>query len=278
MRPASRLRRRLRRSPPKHPTGAKVATGQPGVGARVGCSGWQYKHWRGDFYPASLPQNRWLEYYAQHFDTVEINNTFYRLAEASSFQQWRRRAPRGFEYAVKASRFLTHMKKLKDPQEPVERFLERARYLGPSLGPILFQLPPHWSLNVERLETFLAALPPRRRYAIEFRDPSWYAEAVLARLASHRVALCLHDMTGSESGKVVTGPFVYVRFHGSQGARKYSGTYSDDALDEWAEWLSQPLRDGLPVYAYFNNDAGGHAPRDAVRLRDKIRHLSAFAA
>jgi uncharacterized protein YecE (DUF72 family) len=252
--------------------------GPSGVRARIGCSGWLYKHWRGNFYPASLPQKAWLEHYAQHFDTVEINNTFYRLPEASTFKEWRRRAPRDFEYAVKASRFLTHMKKLKNPEEPIARFFDRARYLGSALGPVLFQLPPRWPLNFERLEEFLAALPARRRYAIEFRDPSWYADDVLARLASHRVVLCLHDMTGSESAKLVTGPFVYVRFHGSQGGRKYSGTYSDAALDEWAQWLSDRLRAGVPVYAYFNNDADGHAPRDAVRLRDKIRHLSAFAA
>jgi len=247
------------------------------VRARVGCSGWQYKHWRGHFYPAALPRKAWLEHYAEHFDTVEINNTFYRLPEASSFQEWRRRAPRGFEYAVKASRFLTHMKKLKDPQVPIARFFERAQYLGPALGPVLFQLPPRWPLNMERLQELLAALPPRRRYAIEFRDPSWYADEVLARLAARRVALCLHDMTGSASGKLVTGPFVYVRFHGSHGVRKCSGTYSENVLDGWAEWLSDRLRAGLPVYAYFNNDAEGHAPRDAVRLREKIRHLSAFA-
>jgi uncharacterized protein YecE (DUF72 family) len=252
--------------------------GPSGVRAHVGCSGWQYKHWRGNFYPADIPQKRWLEHYAAHFDTVEINNTFYRLPEASSFKEWRRRAPHDFEYAVKASRFLTHMKKLKDPQAPIARFFDRARYLGPALGPVLFQLPPRWPLNIERLQEFLEALPRRRRYAIEFRDPSWYADDVLARLASRRVALCLHDMTGSESGKRVTGPFVYVRFHGSQGVRKYCGTYSDNTLDEWAQWLSDRLRAGLPVYAYFNNDADGHAPRDAVRLREKIRHLTAFAA
>jgi len=243
----------------------------PRIAARVGCSGWQYRHWRGDFYPASLSQREWLEYYAQRFDTVEINNTFYRLPEASSFREWRRRVPRGFEYAVKASRFLTHMKKLKEPEEPIDRFFDRARHLGPALGPILFQLPPHWPVNVERLQTFLDALPRRRRYAIEFRDPTWYASEVLALLKAHRIALCLHDMTGSESSRLVTGAFVYVRFHGSHGLRKYSGTYSEEALNDWAEWLTGRLRTGLPIYAYFNNDAVGHAPRDAVRLREKIQ-------
>jgi uncharacterized protein YecE (DUF72 family) len=239
--------------------------------ARIGCSGWQYKHWRGNFYPAMLPQKSWLEYYAQHFDTVEINNTFYRLPESSSFEEWRRRAPRGFEYAVKASRFLTHMKKLKDPDGPIARFFDRAHYLGRAFGPVLFQLPPRWPVNLERLATFLDALPSRRRYAIEFREPSWYAGEVLKLLEAHRVALCLHDMPGSQSDRLVTGRFVYVRFHGSRGGRKYAGTYSDQALDSWAGWLSDRLREGVGVYAYFNNDAQGYAPRDAVRLRENIR-------
>jgi uncharacterized protein YecE (DUF72 family) len=247
------------------------------VAAHVGCSGWQYKHWRGNFYPPTLPQRAWLEYYARRFDTVEINNTFYRLPEPSSFKDWRRRVPRNFMYAVKASRFLTHMKKLKDPEEPIRRFFERARHLGSALGPILYQLPPHWPVNVERLAMFLAALPTGRRHVIEFREPSWYTDDVFALLESYEVALCLHDMRDSESPRVVTGPFVYVRFHGSQDTGKYIGTYTNRVLDDWTQWLSARLRAGLPVYAYFNNDVGGHAPRDAVRLRERIGSRNLFA-
>lgn len=238
----------------------------------VGCSGWQYAHWRETFYPRDLPQSRWLEYYATKFDTVEINNTFYRLPEAQTFAAWKRRAPSGFVYAVKASRFLTHMKKLKEPDEPLRRFFTRARHLRDALGPVLYQLPPRWPLNLERLEAFLRLLPRRRRHAIECRDPSWYTDAVFARLERYGVALCLHDMHGSASGMLAVGPFVYVRFHGVQ---KYSGRYSEQTLDRWAEWLAERSRAGAPVYAYFNNDTGGHAPRDAVRLRDRIRmHVS----
>jgi uncharacterized protein YecE (DUF72 family) len=233
----------------------------------IGCSGWQYRHWRGDFYPAGLPASRWLEHYARHFDTVEINNSFYRLPEAATFAAWRRRAPARFRYAVKASRYLTHMKKLKDPEDPLARFFSRAVQLGPSLGPVLYQLPPRWPLNLERLDRFLDALPRRHRHAIEFREPGWYDDRVFERLAKHRVALCLHDITGSASGRLSIGPFVYVRFHGTS---KYSGSYSDDTLEQWAEWLTEQHADGKPVFAYFNNDVGGHAPRDAARLRDRI--------
>jgi uncharacterized protein YecE (DUF72 family) len=237
---------------------------------RIGCSGWQYQHWRGDFYPAELPQPRWFEHYARQFDTVEINNTFYRLPEASTFASWGRAAPSGFVYAVKASRYLTHMKKLKEPEEAIRRFFTRARRLESSFGPVLYQLPPRWPANVERLEHFLHALPRTRRHTIEFRDPSWYDERVLALLERHRVALCLHDMAGSATGKRELGPFVYVRFHGAQ---KYSGRYSDDVLEGWATWMAAQARGGRAIYAYFNNDVGGHAPRDAVRLRTMLLRM-----
>jgi uncharacterized protein YecE (DUF72 family) len=233
----------------------------------IGCSGWQYRHWRGDFYPAALPLKRWFDYYAERFNSVEVNNTFYRLPEVETFASWRARAPAGFKYAVKASRYLTHMKKLKDPDEPVELFFSRARRLGRSFGPVLYQLPPRWPRHIERLDGFLKALPRRRQHAIEFRDPSWYDDEVFALLEKRKVALCLHDMAGSASGKLAVGPFLYVRFHGPQ---KYSGRYPDSVLDEWAAWLAERATEDVPICAYFNNDNGGHAPRDAVRLRDRL--------
>ncbi len=235
---------------------------------RVGCSGWLYAHWRGRFYPAELAARGWFAYYAGQFDTVEINNTFYRLPEPSTFETWRRQAPRRFGYAVKASRFLTHRKKLKDPREPLRRLFARASRLGPTFGPVLYQLPPRWPANLERFEAFLRALPKRRRHAIEFRDPSWYDDRVFALLTRYSVALCLHDMTGSASGRLAVGPFVYVRFHDTT---KYGGRYADDTLASWADWLASRASAGLPVYAYFNNDAEAHAPRDALRLREMIR-------
>ena len=237
---------------------------------RVGCSGWQYRHWRGDFYPETLPLSHWYAHYALAFDTVEINNSFYRLPPADTFAKWGEQAPRHFLYAVKASRFLTHMKKLKDPEAPLTRFFERARHLGPHLGPVLYQLPPRWPLDLERFERFLAALPPGRLHTVEFRDPSWYDERAFALMRAHDVALCLHDMAGAASERVVVGPFVYVRFHGTS---RYGGRYDDRRLDAWAAWLTDRVRDGLRVFAYFNNDIGGHAPRDAVRLRARLHTL-----
>ena len=233
--------------------------------ARIGCSGWQYKHWRGDFYPAGLPTTRWFEHYAARFDTVEINNTFYRLPEEETFARWAAQAPRQFLYAVKASRFLTHMKKLKDPEEPLERLFSRMRPLRRLLGPVLYQLPPGWKLDIPRLEHFLQALPRGFGHVLEFREPSWYADEVSALLERYRVARCLHDMQGSATGMELVGPFVYVRFHGAGGT--YTGAYPEDRLARWAEWLHRERQAGRQVYAYFNNDVGGHAPRDAVTLR-----------
>lgn len=246
---------------------------------RIGCSGWQYTHWRGDFYPAAVPPPEWFHFYASRFDTVEINNSFYRLPEAETFARWRAQAPRQFMYAVKASRFLTHMKKLKDPDEPLERFFTNARELGSRLGPVLYQLPPRWPLNLERFEGFLEALAAtmrtlrasgfngRVRHVVEFREPSWYDDRVFALLDRHRVALCLHDMQGSASPRIAVGPFVYVRFH---GWTKYAGRYPDRYLDDWTAWLADRAAAGTDVFAYFNNDVGGHAPRDATRLRDRL--------
>lgn len=232
---------------------------------RIGCSGWEYKHWRGDFYPATIPRTRWFERYAATFDTVEVNNTFYRLPEKSTFAAWAARTPRGFLYAIKASRFLTHMKKLKDPEEPLRRLFSRMEPLAAHVGPVLYQLPPGWKLDHDRLEYFLQALPRGFSHALEFRDPSWYADRALRLLDRYGVALCLHDMRGSATGRTRVGPFVYVRFHGATG--NYGGGYSDRRLREWADWLRRQRRTGVEIYAYFNNDVGGHAPRNALTLR-----------
>jgi uncharacterized protein YecE (DUF72 family) len=267
---------------------------------RVGCSGWQYRHWAASattaagaplagndapFYPAGLPQWRWFDHYARTFDTVEVNNSFYRLPPPETFAKWRDQAPPGFLYAIKASRFLTHMKKLKDPDDPLARFFDNVRELGPTLGAVLYQLPPNFGINLERLAAFLEAIPlvarrsrlsGRPHHVIEFRDPSWYDDRVYSLLDRHRVALCLHDMQGSATERVVVGGCVYARFH--FGTTRYGGRYDDRRLDEWADWLAGRAREGLDVFAYFNNDTGGHAPRDAIRLRTRIHERLAHAA
>jgi uncharacterized protein YecE (DUF72 family) len=228
---------------------------------RIGCSGWQYKHWKGDFYPADLPPRQWLEHYARHFDTVEVNNSFYRLPSEGVFDTWRTRTPASFLFAVKASRFLTHMKKLKDPEEPVARLFSRAFELRSKLGPVLYQLPKQMPKNLDRLAAFLELLPPRVKHTIEFREPSWYDEDVMRLLRRHNVALCIHDMPGSASARVLTAKFTYVRFHGATG--RYNGAYPRAMLEDWAEWL---VSNNVAAFLYFNNDIGGHAPRDARTL------------
>lgn len=230
--------------------------------------GWQYVHWRGDFYPRDLPQDRWFEHYAERFDTVELNNSFYRLPEADAFAAWARRAPSGFLMAVKASRYLTHVRRLREPAEPLDRLWRRARRLGDRLGPMLYQLPPRWHRNVERFDDFALAVPSDRPQAVEFRDPDWYHAETYAALERGGLALCLHDMPGSTSPRQLIGPFVYVRFHGS-GA-KYGGRYPGQALAAWADRLLGWAEGGRACYAYFNNDVGGHAFRDAARLREMV--------
>jgi uncharacterized protein YecE (DUF72 family) len=243
--------------------------------ARVGCSGWNYASWRGRFYPSNLPASRWLEYYATRFDTVEINNTFYRLPERSTFVSWRSQPPAGFLFAVKASRFLTHMKRLLEPEEPLKRLFTRATGLGRKLGPVLYQLPGSFAIDIPRLDRFLRALPRTasgsRRHVIEFRDPSWYVPQTFELLADRGAALCLHDKLGSPISEPSVGPFVYVRFHGTSGS--YHGSYSPRQLDRWAHTLAEQIQAGRDVFAYFNNDPEAVATANALTLRENLERL-----
>ena len=232
---------------------------------QIGCSGWNYPHWKGRFYPRRLSPSEWFDYYAGSFKTVEINNTFYRLPRASVFQKWHDQAPVGFVFSVKVSRFLTHLKKLRDVEDPLNRFLKRVRLLKEHLGPLLYQLPPHWSLNFERLESFLQLVPPDLEHVFEFRDQSWLNARVFRLLKKHEVSLCLHDLPGLKIDRQAIGPLAYVRFHGA--ARKYRHGYPDATLREWLHWMEAELKRGKKVYGYFNNDAEAHAVRDAQRLR-----------
>jgi uncharacterized protein YecE (DUF72 family) len=239
---------------------------------RIGCSGWQYKHWREIFYPKGLAQTRWFAFYAEHFDTVEINSSFYHLPKATTFEKWRDQAPPGFCYAIKANRFITQAKKLLDCEEPMERMMSATRHLGDRLGPMLYQLPPSLKINLERLETFLHLLPNDVTNVFEFRHKSWYVDETFALLDRHGVSLCLHDMRGSVTERLAVGPAVYVRFHGGVG--KYWGRYSDATLMGWAEWLVEQARSGRSAWAYFNNDIMGHAIDDAQTLKSMVGQLN----
>jgi uncharacterized protein YecE (DUF72 family) len=236
------------------------------VSVRIGTSGWIYPHWRGRFYPPELRAREWFAFYARTFDTVEVNNSFYRLPSAETFEAWRAQAPPGFHYAVKASRFLTHYKHLKDPQEPLRTFFERAAHLGGTLGPVLYQLPPRWRVNLERLEHFLAALPAGYTHVVELRDETWITEAVFQLLERYRVAHCIHDYYTLRVPLRVTAPPVYVRFHGDVD---HAGDYPEARLKTWAKRIAEWQSEGLDVYAYFNNDAAPtqSAPLAAHTLR-----------
>ncbi len=227
----------------------------------VGTSGWQYDSWRGRFYPPDLPKSRWLEFFVTRFPTVELNNSFYRLPSEAAFRGWRDRTPDGFVMAVKASRYLTHIRRLRDPKDPVDLFWSRARELGPRLGPVLIQLPPKFACDLERLEGLLKVLPKGMRPAVEFRDPSWEVKRVYDLLDANGAALVLADRPGARVPEVVTGGWSYIRFHQGQSG---IADYTRDRLRRWADRIAtMPASD---VFVYFNNDPGGAAVRDAKAL------------
>jgi uncharacterized protein YecE (DUF72 family) len=238
--------------------------------ARVGCSGWDYKDWRGVVYPEELPKRRWFEHYATLFDTVELNATFYRLPSEATAEAWSRQAPPGFLYATKLGQFGTHRMKLRDAATWLPNFFDRVDRLGPSLGPILVQLPPRWKRNADRLRQFFAAAPSRYRWAVEVRDPSWLHDEVYEVLRDAGAALCHHDLL-PDHPDVATTDWAYERFHGPNAIEDpYHGAYPRDRLAAAAERLRTRLRRGHDVYAYFNNDWDGHAVEDAAWLRDEL--------
>jgi uncharacterized protein YecE (DUF72 family) len=234
----------------------------------IGTSGWHYDHWRGPFYPEDLAPKDFLTFYRQHFHTVEINNSFYRLPSEKTLVDWRESVPSGFIFAVKGSRYITHMKKLKDPGQSVPPLLERLQALGDRLGPILFQLPPRWHFNEERLQTFLEALPRNYRYALEFRDPSWLNQKACRLLSKHGAAFCIYELAGRISPKKVTADFVYIRLHGPGAA--YQGRYDRQTLAGWAGAISAWTAQGLTVFAYFDNDEAGYAAQNARELQEML--------
>lgn len=235
----------------------------------VGTSGWSYGHWRGPFYPAGLPVTEWLAYYAARLGTVEINNTFYQLPTPAALHGWSEAVAGDFVFSVKASRFITHMKKLKEPGATLAPLFERIDALAPRLGPILFQLPPRWRLDLDRLRHFLAALPGEYRYAFEFRDRSWWVGEVYRLLAHHEAAFCIHDLNGALSPREITSDIVYLRLHGPGGA--YRGSYDGAALTAWVDAFATWAAEGRQVYCYFDNDQRGYAVQNAVQMQNMIR-------
>ncbi len=234
---------------------------------RIGTSGWTYPHWKGLFYPDRHPKSRWLEFYAAHFDTVELNATFYRLPKAETFEKWRQRTPASFLWSLKASRYLTHVRRLKDPRDPLRRLYDTAEGLGSKLGPILFQLPPGLGSDRGLMKDFLDHLDPSCRHTIEVRHASWLNDVFFDILKKHNVALCISDTAGRyPCSETVTADFVYIRLHGSKVL--YKSLYTEAELALWAEKIIGWKRD---AFVYFDNDFEGHAISNANRLKALLR-------
>ncbi len=231
----------------------------------IGTSGWHYRHWIGPFYPDDLPPDRMLRFYSAEFGTVEVNSSFYRLPEKRTVLAWKEATPDRFMFAFKASRYLTHMKKLTDAEDALATMLERARVLRPKLGPVLFQLPPRWRVDVDRLRQFLEIVPTDLRVAFEFRDPSWFSDAVYESLREFGAGLCVYDLGGTASPLIVTADLAYVRLHGPGGP--YQGLYDTGTLSNWADSMSAWNAEGRDVYCFFDNDEQGYAARNARELK-----------
>lgn len=237
----------------------------------VGTSGWHYDHWKGPFYPQDIRGEDMLGFAAKQFSTVEVNNSFYHLPSKKMFRAWSKQTPPDFTFSVKASRYITHMKKLNNSGQPVEKFLSSAGQLKKKLGPILFQLPPHWQRNAGRMKEFLAALPKKHRYAFEFRDPSWFHGEIFALMEKHNASLCSFDIAGQQSMHKLTADFAYMRLHGPSG-QKYAGRYTRSQLRIWQRHAEQFLDEGAKqVFIYFDNDQLGYAALNALEIQKMIR-------
>ena len=237
----------------------------------IGTSGWHYDHWRYRFYPEKLRKPDWLDFYARHFNTVELNNSFYRLPSENAFATWYDSSPASFSFAVKVTRFITHIKRLKNSEEPADTLIARARGLGEKLGPLLYQLPPNMHRDDERLESFLSILPREMRHVFEFRHESWLEEGVFEILRRYNTGFCVFDMPVLSCPLVATADFAYIRFHGSTGL--YSSCYSDEELVDWAGRLADLGTDLKAVYIYFNNDAEAFAVKNALTLHSYLQSM-----
>ncbi len=237
----------------------------------IGTSGWHYEAWQGQFYPDKLPKEKMLGYYKNYFKTVEINNTFYGSPSHETFQEWYKIVPEKFVFSVKANRYITHMKKLKDADETVPRLIENVKVLNDKLGPLLFQLPQHWHCNLERLREFVKILPKGYQYTLEFRDPDWFNEEVYQILTDHKIALCIYDFDSRSSPRKVTADFIYIRLHGP--GKPYQDPYSKEALQGWAEAISAWSGQGIKVYCYFDNDNHAYAAKNSRELIEMLNRI-----
>lgn len=232
----------------------------------VGTSGWHYLHWKNRFYPSGMPADRFLAFYAGQFQTTEINNTFYQLPRPEAIQSWLATVPDQFIFSVKASRYITHQKKLKDPQKSLALFFDRIRQFGKKLEVILFQLPGHWKPDAQRLNDFLQILDKKRRYAFEFRNPDWQTSVIIKILQAAGCAFCIYEFNGVKTPDIVTADFVYIRLHGPR--RAYQGSYDTCAIQEWAGKIVSWSRQGKDVYIYFDNDEKAYAAKNALALKN----------
>jgi uncharacterized protein YecE (DUF72 family) len=231
----------------------------------IGTSGWHYDHWKDVFYPNDLSKANWLSYYSKHLNTVEINNSFYQLPSTDTLQQWKQTVPDSFVFSMKASRYITHMKKLKDPESSLKKFIKAADPLDNRLKVLLFQLPPKWRRNVDRLNAFLDALPDSYQSVFEFRDPSWWHEDVYDLLNTHGAGFVIFDLKGQTSPHTVTSDLVYIRLHGPSD-QPYTGSYTPQALTAWRDRMLQWQSEGRSVYCIFDNDDRGYAVKNALEL------------
>jgi uncharacterized protein YecE (DUF72 family) len=235
----------------------------------VGTSGWNYDHWKGPFYPKDIKPKDEFKYYIDHFKTVEINSTFYRLPSKKTLLNWKKSSPKDFIFSIKASRYITHVKRLKEPKKSLSIFLSLIKNIKPKLGPILFQTPPNWKVNIKRFENFIKFLDKNYKYAFEFRDRSWLIEDIFDLLKKNNLAFCIYDLQGFQTPIEITADFVYVRLHGPKSA--YSGSYSKKNLKKWAKLFKKLKKNKLDIFCYFNNDEKAYAVKNAQEFKRLIR-------
>lgn len=236
----------------------------------IGTSGWHYPHWKGVFYPAGMPPREWLGYYCRSFATVEVNNFFYQLPSEQAVRHWRETAPDAFVFTVKASRYITHLKKLREPEKSLPNFLGRVGLLGSKAGPILVQLPAFLKPDPEKLDAFLQAARPEHRWVFEFRNSEWFQDPIYSILSKHGAAFCIYDLAGRVSPRMVFSDTTYVRLHGPKADGPYQGDYPESTLRTWAEFLMDEAQQGRTCYCYFNNDQAGFAVKNALQLKNLL--------